>query len=240
MHDKRQDTESAGGASVLRMLVRFMLMMLLLPAIMFIAAGTLNWLMAWLYTILTVSVVVGSRILVLRKNPDMLLERSRYDTAEGAKEWDKPLVLIVGFLGPLLSLVVAGLDKRFGWSPEIPLQCQFIALAVLALASLVSTWAFVVNKFFSATVRIQKDRGHTVVSDGPYRFVRHPGYASGIVANFAGPLALGSLWALIPGAVSTGIIIVRTALEDKTLHDELDGYQDYARRVRYRLVPGLW
>jgi protein-S-isoprenylcysteine O-methyltransferase Ste14 len=96
------------------------------------------------------------------------------------------------------------------------------------------------NKFFSTSVRIQMERDHTVASGGPYRYVRHPGYVGYIVSGFAAPLALGSLWALIPAAITLCLLVVRTALEDRTLQDELDGYREYAARVRYRLLPGVW
>jgi protein-S-isoprenylcysteine O-methyltransferase Ste14 len=96
------------------------------------------------------------------------------------------------------------------------------------------------NKFFSATVRIQKERGHTVVTGGPYQYIRHPGYAGGVMSDLATPVMLGSLWALIPAVLTGCLLVVRTALEDKTLKNELIGYKEYARQVRYRLLPGVW
>lgn len=139
-----------------------------------------------------------------------------------------------------MTLIVCGLDVRFGWRPEIPLSIQIVAFVLMALGSLLGTWAMSVNRFFSGVVRIQTDRGHTVVTDGPYRFIRHPGYAGGVVANLTGPLALGSVWALIPSALVVLLTVVRTALEDKTLREELPGYQEYTQRVRYRLLPWVW
>ena len=150
------------------------------------------------------------------------------------------LLFFLILVGPLAWMIVAGLDERFGWSPQIPLALQLVALVIMVLGYVVGIWAMAVNRYFSAVVRIQKDRGHTVVSDGPYRFVRHPAYATGIVSCLATPILLGSLWALIPCGLVAVVTVVRTALEDKTLLDELDGYKDYARRVRYRLLPGAW
>ena len=147
---------------------------------------------------------------------------------------------LVALVGPFAGLLVAGLDKRFGWSPEIPLGIQIAALALVILGYLLSIWAMVVNRFFSAVVRIQTERGHTVITTGPYSYVRHPGYDGGIVCNLAGAIALSSLWALIPGALVVLLTVVRTALEDRTLQEELVGYKEYAKRVRYRLLPGIW
>lgn len=105
---------------------------------------------------------------------------------------------------------------------------------------MITLWAMAANRFFSATVRIQEEHGHSVISQGPYRFVRHPGYTGGIIYQIAVPLVLGSWWALIPSLLAVACFILRTALEDHTLQAELDGYQTYAQRVRYRLLPGVW
>jgi protein-S-isoprenylcysteine O-methyltransferase Ste14 len=237
-----QTTAPASASSPFdwKVLVRFVLLVVLLLAVLFIAAGTLNWPMAWAYAILTVAITFGSRIIMIRRNPDLVTERAQSLSAQGAKSWDKIIVRLVAIVGPLLTLIVCGLDVRFGWRPEIPLAVQIVALILMTLGSLLGTWAMSVNRFFSGVVRIQTDRGHTVVTGGPYRFIRHPGYAGGVVANLTWPLALGSVWALIPGTLTALLTLVRTALEDKTLREELPGYQEYAQRVRYRLLPGVW
>ena len=147
---------------------------------------------------------------------------------------------LVAIYGPLVTLVVAGLDRRWGWRPELPLAWALIGAALLALASAFAAYAMLTNRFFSGVVRIQHERGHTVVTDGPYRWVRHPGYAGGVVGQIALPLLLGSLWALIPGVLTAGLTILRTTLEDRTLCTELPGYAEYAQRARYRLLPGVW
>jgi len=177
---------------------------------------------------------------VIRTNPDLLAERAQSLDREDVRGWDRLILFFLLLVGPLAMMIVAGLDERFGWSPQIPLTPRLVALAIMVLGYTVGTWAMAVNRYYSAVVRIQKDRGQTVVTDGPYRFVRHPSYATGIVASLMIPILLGSLWALIPcGLVVLGTII-RTALEDKTLLEELDGYKEYAARVRYRLLPGIW
>ena len=219
--------------------LRFAAFMLLLPMVLFIAAGRLNWVWGWVYVGIAVLATFISRIIVIRTNPDLIVERAQSLEKEDVKGWDRMILFFI-LVGPLAMLIVAGLDERFGWSPQIPLALQLVALAIMMLGYVVGTWAMAVNRYFSAVVRIQKDRGQTVVSDGPYRFVRHPAYATGIVSCLVTPIMLGSLWALIAGGLTVILYIVRTALEDRTLHDELPGYAEYAQRVRYRLLPGIW
>ena len=137
-------------------------------------------------------------------------------------------------------VIVAGLDHRFGWSPVFPTWLNIIGLILIMLGYAFAVWALKENRFFSSMVRIQTDRGHVVCDSGPYRIVRHPGYAGNIVALPGVVLALDSVWTLIPAAVALIISAIRTALEDRTLQEELPGYGDYARRVRYRWIPGIY
>lgn len=221
-------------------IVRFAFGLLLLSSVPFLAAGTLNWPMAWAYTLVNLAAIVGSRLVVLRLHPDLILERAHYLQGEGVKGWDRFLSPVMAMAGPLAMAVVAGVGRRLDWPPAVPIAVQLAALAVYAAGCLIASWAMVANRFFSGAVRIQQDRGQTVVSTGPYRFVRHPAYAAAILTNLSTPLALGSLWALIPALITIGLGIVRTALEDRTLRQELDGYEQYTRRVRHRLLPGVW
>ena len=221
-------------------ILRFAIYLLMMPLVLFLAAGTLNWITAWILIGFTIAVTVVSRVIVALRHPDLLAERARFAEAEDAKRWDRILVTLLALYGPLVVWVVAGLDYRFGWSPAVPLAWQVAALVVMVLGYSLGTWAMAVNKFFSAVVRIQKDRGHTTVTTGPYRLVRHPSYIGGILAYLALPVFLGTLWALVPVGVTAILTVVRTALEDRTLLAELDGYSDYAQRVRYRLVPRVW
>ena len=213
---------------------------MLLAAIFFLGSGRLDWWMAWAYLGETVVNVVLSSLILMHKNPDMIAERLHPAEPEGVKAWDRMLVRIVAVYGPMLTWIAAALDKRFAWSPPLGLALQIVALAVVALGNLVTGWAMVANRYFSAVVRLQEDRGQTVCDTGPYRTVRHPGYVGSILVNLATPLALGSPWALVPGVLTACLTVIRTALEDRTLRDELDGYGDYAQRVRYRLLPGIW
>ena len=141
---------------------------------------------------------------------------------------------------PLLILVVAGLDDRFGGSPPLSTALQVTGLVFVAVGYTVATWAMLANRFFSGVVRIQTERGHQVVDSGPYAIVRHPGYAGNLVAGFGFPLALSSLWAFVPVLLVLIVTIIRTRLEDKTLKEELAGYAEFTTRTRFRLVPGIW
>jgi protein-S-isoprenylcysteine O-methyltransferase Ste14 len=215
--------------------------MMALPAVvLFGSSGQLNWWMAWIFIGMITVFSMGSRIIMFRKYPDLIADRANFSDKDDTKSWDKTLTPLVTILGPIVMLFVAGLDMRFEWSPDLPLVLQVTGLVITALGYSLGVWATAVNKFFSAVVRIQRERGHSTITSGPYKYVRHPGYAGGILANFAMPLVLDSLWALVPAVLVNCLLIVRTALEDRTLHEELIGYSDYAGRVCYRLLPGVW
>jgi len=221
-------------------LLRGIVILLALPAvILFGSSGQLQWGMAWIYVGLTAAFSLGSRIIMLWKTPELAAERGQALGKKDTEPWDKVLMPL-GVIIFIIVLIVAGLDKRFEWSPDLPLVLHVAAFVITALGYSFSSWATVANKFFSSVVRIQRDREHTVVASGPYNLVRHPAYAGTVVTSLATPLLLGSLWALIPAALAACQLVVRTALEDKTLQEELEGYHDYAARVRYRLLPGVW
>ena len=228
------------GSMVIKMLIKFAIFMLLVPAILFLSAGTLNWLWGWIYVVVMVGSTIISRWLMIRANPALLVERSQSMQAEDAKSWDKFLSPAVAIYGPFLTLIVAGLDFRFNLTGSLSPTIHWIALALLAFAYVFATWAMITNQFFSGTVRIQDDRDHHVIASGPYRIVRHPGYTGGLLGMVAIPFLLGTLWALIPVGLTGIVYIIRTALEDRTLQEELPGYQEYAQKTRYRLLPGIW
>lgn len=223
---------------VIKRLIQIVVVFVIQAAVLFLAAGTLNWATAWIYFGVFVGLVIVNTFVLLKISPELIAERA--EIKEGAKEWDKPLAGVISLFGPLLILLVAGLDYRFSWSPAMAWQIWVGVLLMMALGYGFANWAMASNKFFAGLVRIQEERGHTVAMNGPYRFVRHPGYSGWSVAYLMTPLVLGSFWALIPAGLTVVVIIVRTALEDKTLQAELDGYADYAQQVRYRLVPGVW
>ena len=235
----RSDTAQPGetqatGEAMVRRVIQLAIMLLIFAASLFLTSGRLDWIMAWAYLGLYVGMIVATGLVIER---DLVAERARI--GQGTKDWDRVLGSLSIFLVTPGALIVAGLDKRFGWSQLAP-AVQIIAVGFVILGSALSVWAMASNKFFSGTVRIQKDRGHTVVSAGPYGFVRHPGYLAWCISAPAIPLMLGSLWGLIPSLLGMCALVIRTGLEDRTLREELPGYQDYARRVRYRLLPGLW
>lgn len=235
-HPEALYTEScmaAGIASVVLYLV-------LVPVLLLFSAGTSRWPMAWVYAGINLVFIGGGRFLLLRRSPDLILERLRPLRAPGVKDWDRLLAALLALLGPGVCSVVAGLDRRYGWSPQIGLTAQIAAAVFVAAGYALGTWASLVNRFFSSVVRIQTERMHVVVSDGPYRLVRHPSYAGGCVLYLAQPVMLGTLWALLPSVLVCATLVLRTALEDRALRAELPGYAGYARRTRHRLVPGLW
>jgi protein-S-isoprenylcysteine O-methyltransferase Ste14 len=237
---KAEGKDAIRATAIIRFAI-FAIFVLITPLALFVPANTLKWGMAWAYTALVVVGTLVSRIVVALVHPDLLAERARSMDAEDVKPWDKIIVPIIAIYGPLAACVVAGLDFRKGWTTaEISPAAQWGALAAVALGYVIGSWAMAVNKFFSGYVRIQEERGHTVVSGGPYRVVRHPGYASSVIAYLATPVALGSLWAYIPLGLVVLLLFVRTALEDRTLQEELPGYAEYAQQTRFRLVPGVW
>ena len=204
---------------------------------LFASAWKWNWWNAWAYLGEYLIFLVFNVLVLLPHHKDLVEERSK--VGEGAKGWDKVIGGISAF-GGLLILILAGLDERFAWAGALSLEVQVAAFVLLGLSYPLFTWAMVSNKFFSTIVRIQKDRGHTVETGGPYRVVRHPGYASLLVSYLMIPIALGSLLACIPMLLLVANLFLRTALEDRTLQNELEGYKEYAGRVRYRLIPRIW
>ncbi len=213
---------------------------LFIPLVLLVCGGDFGWWQAWGYSLLIVAAGPGGRIWAERRHPGLLAERQNMEKVQSAKVWDKVLAPLMALSVSFPLVIVAGLDHRFGWSPEFPLWLIVLGFLLISLGYAFATWALIENRFFSSVVRIQADRGHVVCDSGPYRIVRHPGYAGIMLALPGMVLALGSIWTLIPVVVALIIAAIRTVLEDQTLQDELPGYRDYARRVRYRLIPGIY
>jgi protein-S-isoprenylcysteine O-methyltransferase Ste14 len=206
----------------------------LIALLLFACAGSLDWSFAWLYTVLMILIqLVGAFFMPL----EVLAERGSKKRAN--EKWDKLLtrLLLLAFLSLYL---VAGLDFRWRWSMELSTAWHLAGVLLFILGSSLEMWAMRTNRFFSTGVRIQAERGHKVCSSGPYKSVRHPGYAGMIIYIGFSPVFLGTLWGFIPAFLTSILFIARTRLEDKTLQDKLPGYKEYAARVRYRLVPGVW
>ena len=209
----------------------------LLLAVFFVPAGTLRWPQAWVFLALYLSAVAGFFLWAKKKDPALLKERA--SPQKDVKPWDRTLIRAYSVF--LVAMpIMAGLDAvRFRWS-RVPFGLILFGFAGLILAMLLVFWVMRENTFASSVVRIQTERGHRVCSTGPYQYVRHPMYVAVILSVVCLPVALGSLFALVPALVIVGLFILRTSLEDKTLQAELLGYKEYARKVRFRLIPGVW
>lgn len=238
MDETTRERANARG-ELARAAVRMVLTLAVVPALLFAIAGTVRWPMAWLYVALMTAGIVASRRVMARRNPDTLLERARYASVEGVQKGDRALVTVV-VLGPIVVLVTAGLDHRFGWSPPGLLAIELAAAAVIVAALAFAGWAMAVNPWFSAVARIQSDRGQRVVDSGPYRLVRHPAYAASFLSTLATPILLDSRWALVPALLIAAAIVFRAAREDRMLREGLEGYAAYAERTSARLLPGVW
>jgi protein-S-isoprenylcysteine O-methyltransferase Ste14 len=223
-----------------RQWIRLIVTYLFIPLVLWVSAGDFGWWQAWVFSLLIVAAGIGARMWAERRHPGLLAERAGVEQAPGVKAWDRVLAPLLAVSVSFPLVIVAGLDHRFGWSPVFPTWLNIIGLVLIALGYTFAGWALAENRFFSGMVRIQTDRGHVVCDSGPYRIVRHPGYAGNILPLPGIVLALGSVWTLIPAAAALIIAVIRTALEDRTLQEELPGYRDYARRVRYRLIPGIY
>mgnify|MGYP002062512269 FL=1 len=224
----------------LRQWFRLIVVYLLIPLIFFICSGDLGWWQAWLYSMLILASGIGGRILAEWRHPGLTAERQNMEKVQSAKVWDKVLAPLMALSVSFPLVIVAGLDHRFDWSPLFSLWHIVLGFLLISLGYAFAAWALIENRFFSSVVRIQADRGHVVCESGPYRIVRHPGYAGNILALPGMVLAFSSTWTLIPAAVALIITVIRTVLEDQALQDELPGYSDYAKRVRYRLIPGIY
>ncbi len=224
--------------SVLRVYGQWIVVTVMVAVVLFASAGRVDVPMFWAYLVVHSGAQLAMTLVVFRRNRDLLEERQR--PGEGAKAWDR-VVLRLYSLFTLALFVAAGLDVgRFHWSDTVPLWGQVAALVGFALSFAFNIWAMLVNNFYSRVVRIQRDRDQYVVTDGPYRFVRHPSYIGTILSWACAALALGSWLTLAPVALIAAALTVRTALEDRTLQEELPGYKEYAQQTRYRLLPGVW
>ncbi len=236
MDESKIDT-SPTRPTFARLITRLAGLLAALAALLFIPAGRLDWWEAWRFLLVYATFLIIYLVWGLRNDPEQLAERSR--TARNVKAWDK--VILSAYTVLLMALLVlASLDAgRYRWAPASP-SLQLIGWVGETLAGALIGWVFTVNTYLSRQMRIQDDRGQVTVTRGPYRVVRHPMYLGMIILLMSVPLVLGSRWALAPGALIGALFVLRTALEDRTLQAELPGYKEYAGRVRYRLLPGIW
>jgi protein-S-isoprenylcysteine O-methyltransferase Ste14 len=223
---------------LIQALVSLGVTLLLMGAVLFLSAGTLQWRHGWWFMAVFLFLTLVAIKLLWRVNPEIFAAR-RHLTGQGTKGWDVVLlwILLSGFLA---IPVVAGLDGgRFHWAPA-PSWAVFLGYVLLLVGYSGTGWAQAVNRHFEPSVRIQSDRDHHVITTGPYAFIRHPGYVFGTILAIGVALALGSLWALWPATLVAVVLVVRTHMEDMTLQRELPGYAEFAARVRYKWIPGIW
>jgi protein-S-isoprenylcysteine O-methyltransferase Ste14 len=229
-NNENVELRSKARKRMLQVVIQYLVMALIL----FLTSGKPDWIWAWAYMGVNVIILaINSQVI----SPELMAERG--EIKENVEPWDRTIALI-GSIFTIATIILPGFDQRFGWSPILAPSIQIIGLIFYALGMGWFTWSMASNPFFSGTVRIQKDRDQVVATSGPYQYVRHPGYIGYTIAWIATAIALGSLWTLIPAILIVISIIIRTALEDKTLQEKLPGYREYAEKVRYRLIPGIW
>ena len=219
-----------------QMVLRALLAPILLVGLLFLVAGTWQYWQAWIYlTINMILLLLMSTVL----SPNAELVEERLNPKEGMKGWDKFYFAVTTPMY-IIALVLAGLDQRFHWTTNMPLTVYWASVVIYILGQAIFQWARYTNQYFSSVVRIQKDRGQTVCKEGPYQYVRHPGYVGGFLFTITIGLVLGSWIATIPQVLAAAMIVWRTAREDKTLQAELPGYLEFTRETKYRLLPGVW
>lgn len=223
--------------ALLKRVVAVFVVILIMDLLLFVPAGRLDWPAAWILSLLYGVFLLAYAVWGTIKAPDLLKERSQ--VAENVKVWDKVIMAIYTVL-LLATLVLAGLDVGRDQRSQMPAALQVLGLVGIVLASGLIFWTILTNTYLGRMVRIQEDRGHQVVTGGPYRYVRHPMYVGIILLFPCMALFLGSWWALAPAVLIAMLMVIRTALEDRTLQAELPGYAEYAQRVRYRLLPRVW
>jgi len=215
-----------------RAVIRFVIVL----GVLFGSAGRLDWPRGWFFVALCIITLAATIPVFRRENPRIL--RTRLEKMHGAKRFDQvALAILISSL--LACLAISGLNARFGWS-SLPFEWTYLGLVLFIAGFIPIGMAVVTNPFIESTLRIQEERGHVAVTTGPYRAIRHPMYFGVLLLTASWPLLLGSIWTYAPWAVVAVTLLVRTALEDRTLLRELPGYQEYARHTRYRLIPQVW
>ena len=206
--------------------------------VLMLSAGRWDWGAGWLYVFIFLAFDAATALVVIPRFPVLLIERSRSNP--NVKAWDKVIMPLAAGIVPLIGWILAGLNERWAWGPIVSPGVQLVGFLLTLIGHGLIVWAMGANAYFSPVVCIQEERGHRVADSGPYRIIRHPGYVGAILFSLGIPLLLESWWALIPGVISVVLYCFRTSLEDQTLVKELAGYEDYASRVKHKLLPGVW
>ena len=215
------------------------IMLFIQITIFFVSAGHTNSPRVWIFFGASFLHYSVSTVVQYKLNPELLAQRLKRKR-EGSKLWDEILMRVSNLMVLIAIPTIAGLDVgRFHWS-NLDTYFAAVGLVLFFISTILLNWAMIVNPYFEPTVRIQKDRGHKVITIGPYKIVRHPGYVAGILFTLSIPLIIGSAFTFIPVGIYCLLMVTRTLLEDRTLQKELEGYSEYTRQVRYRLFPGIW
>lgn len=222
---------------IFRRILQLLVLVFLQATLLFVSAGSLCWSAGWWYIGLYVVMLFLASFVMIPHRREVIEERSK--GIKGGKSWDLVITRLMSI--PTLGLLIlAGFDERWGWTPPLSLTLRLFGVVAFCIGYALVLWAMYVNQYFSQTVRIQSERGHAAVTDGPYRIVRHPGYLGMSTSMLGAVFMLDSLWGLVCFVLYMALVITRTALEDRTLRAELPGYAGYATRTRFRLFPGLW
>jgi len=225
--------------SLIKQIILSCLMLSIQITIFFISAGHFDIPRAWIFFSVTFVYLIVSTAALYKLNPELLVQRLKRKR-EGSKRWDEILMRVSNLMVLIAVPAIAGLDiGRFHWS-SLSIHFAVLGFMLYIISSILINWAMIVNPHFEPTVRIQKDRTHQVITTGPYKIVRHPGYLAGILFTLSIPLIIGGVFTFIPAGIYLLLMIIRTLFEDRTLHRELNGYSEYAKRVRYRLFPWIW
>ena len=238
MNNETEINPKTKGSTTKKAIGRLCFITVLVGLCLFGTAGTIFWINGWVFMIAYVLVLITLTGLVFHSSSELV--RERMEASHKAKSWDKVIVPVLAMVLPLLAIILAGFDHRYGWTLDFGTVTILTALAVMLIGNALTIWAMRVNRFFSSHVRIQSDRGHYVVTNGPYQWVRHPGYTGSIIFNLAAPVLLNSFAALAVGFIFALLMAIRTALEDITLRNELSGYDEYTKKTRWRLLPFIW
>ncbi len=230
-------TSVPAGRQLPKRILSILIILGVMDGLLFGAAGRVDWIEPWILSLLYGAFLLAFVLWATFRAPGLMEERSH--VAANVKSWDKVISAIYTVL-LVTMLITAGLDAgRFHWS-KMPVWLEVVGVLGLIPIGAWLMWIMSVNTYLSRWARIQDDRGQQVITVGPYRYIRHPMYACTLFFIIFIGFLLGSWWALIPGGLIVVLYIVRTALEDRMLHAELPGYREYAARVRYRLLPGIW
>jgi protein-S-isoprenylcysteine O-methyltransferase Ste14 len=222
-----------------KFVVRTAAWILFLAVVLFGAAGTIRWTPGWVYLGFLAVMSFASGPWLARRDPELFRERLGSLFQQEQKGWDKLwiMAMVVIWLGGLVLMALGA--GRYHWS-HVSLWLQAVGLVLICVGFWLSMLTFKANSYAAPVVKIQRARGHKVVTTGPYAYVRHPMYSGALLFSLGTTLLFGSWWGLVAVAAFAVAIAVRAVLEEETLKAELDGYADYAARVRYRLVPRLW